>query len=86
LELFAGQMNISDIEKYGESMGVEIAKIYILFEDDSKTIIMSPRAIIRQMIEKSIKEHGKGKLYIFDKLSSDWLKDDPPNLPYKFSS
>jgi hypothetical protein len=79
-------MNITDIEKFGKERGVDIAKIIVVLQDDSRTIILSPKMVIRQLIQQSVERDGLGKLYIFDKLSSEWLKDDPPNLPFHFSS
>ena len=78
-------MNISDIEQFGKERGIEIAKIIVILQDNSRTIILSPKMVIRQFIQQSIEQDGLGKLYIFDKLSSEWLKDDPPNIPYRFS-
>ena len=79
-------MNIQQIETFGMlNCGVEVAKIIVVLQDDSRKILLCPKPVIRQIIEQSVEKDGKGKLYIFDNFASEWLKDDLPNLPYKLS-
>lgn len=79
-------MNIEEIVKFSLKNNVEVAKIIVIKQDDSRKLLLAPKPVIRQIIQQSVEEDGLGKLYIFDNLSTDWLKNDTINLPCKFSS
>lgn len=80
------KMNIRDIEEFGKTQNIKIAKIILIKQDDSRKILLAPKSIICQIIEQSVEQDGKGKLYILDNLASEWLKNDKIDLPIKFST
>lgn len=79
-------MNIKEIEQYGITQNTPVAKIIVILQDDSRKLLLAPAPILRQIIAQSVEEDGKGKLYIFDKISSNILKNDNIDLPCRFSS
>lgn len=79
-------MNIEDIVNFAIKNGTEVAKIIVIKQDNSRKLLLAPKSIVRQIIEKSVQGDGIGKLYILDNLASEWLKNDTVKLPLKFSN
>ena len=79
-------MNIQDIANFANKQNIEIGKIIVVKQDDSRKLLLVTKQIIRQLVQQSVEEDGIGKLYILDNLSSEWLKNDNINLPIKFST
>lgn len=79
-------MNIQDITNFAQKQNVQIGKIIVIKQDNSRKLLLVTKTIIRQIIEQSVKDDGLGKLYILDNLTSKWLKNDDINLPVKMST